>query len=243
MTRHSIPMLALALAACGPMEAELTPGLATSQQAQGGGRFEIAANSLFYNARPLSGEASFLGAVAVTWANGPLPADTSVTFNGVPLVFSSTNGWHVDPAGPQPQPLASGQLTISATSASAGLKRTLTLTCASDEVITADPPEGSALGGTAAVNLSWDAALVAFDINTPVQEYANATLWGYDASTDTLGLGISFVYAVAATGTSLAVGATSSPGYAAEVKWPGQYVLDGNSGGQCGRVKRLLFGK
>ena len=41
----------------------------------------------------------------------------------------------------------------------------------------------------------------------------------------------------------LAVQPTASTGYVAELSYPGIYVLDGNSGGYCGRVQRYEFTK
>ena len=69
----------------------------------------------------------------------------------------------------------------------------------------------------------------------PVPENASALLWGYDSATNTLGNAVTFVYAVDKLGTTIVVGPTDSPGFAVEVRWPGQYLLDGQSGGQCGR--------
>ena len=246
----SLSMLALVLVACGPMESEsAADSLGRAKAARGGGggggggRFEIGANNLFFNPTPATGQVSLSGFVVVT-GNFVLPDDTVVTANGAVLLRDPMlNGsyWRVDPAGAQPQVGDNGQLTLSASSASSKLSRTLTFACAPDETITATPAEGSSLTGVATLSLSWAASLTSRVTSVPVPENASALLWGYDSATNTLGNAVTFVYAVDKLGTTIVVGPTDSPGFAVEVRWPGQYLLDGQSGGQCGRVKRLAF--
>jgi hypothetical protein len=215
----------------------------------GGGRFEIGANNLFFNPNPATGQVSLSGYVVVTFgaiSSGSFipPDDTIVTANGVALLRDPMlNGayWRVDPAGAQPQVGTDGQLTLSATSVSSKLARTLTLACAPDEVITATPAEGSSLTGVDSLSLSWAASLTSHVTSLPVPENASALLWGYDSATNSLGNAVTFVPVVGTLGTTIAVGPADSPGYAVEVSWPGQYLLDGQSGGQCGRVKRMAF--
>lgn len=48
-------------------------------------------------------------------------------------------------------------------------------------------------------------------------------------------------FASSAMSVTLGVAATASPAYEAEVRIPGTYILDGNSGGTCGRAARLTF--
>jgi len=173
------------------------------------------------------------------------PDDTVVTANGVALMRDpALNGafYRVDPAGPQPQ-VTNGQLTLSASSASAGVSRLLVLPCAGDETITATPGEGSSLGAVSSLALSWNASLTSHTITIPVGEFTSAVLFGFDPATNTFGHAVSLVPVGGTLGTTLAVAATDSPAYAAEVSWPGQYRLDGQSGGQCGRTKRLVFAK
>jgi hypothetical protein len=250
--KTTFPLL-FVLAACGPeLQSAISAqpqGTQSIQQAQGGGgtttggggggRFQFAVNSLFYNPRPAAGEGQWQGYVYVA-ASFVLPADLTVTFNGVPLVRGPL-GWVVVPAGAQPAPDAAGNLVVVASSVSAKISRSLTLPCAPDVAVTADPVEGSSLSGVAAVALSYDAALTAGDTTIPISQYASGTLYGYDAASDTLGNVVSFVYAIGLTSTSLTVAPTSSPGYAAQLTYPGLYILDGNTGGSCGRVKRLFF--
>jgi hypothetical protein len=172
------------------------------------------------------------------------PDDIIVTANGAALLRDPLlNGlyWRVDPEGAQPQVGADGQLTLSASSVSRKLARTLILACAPDEVITATPAEGSSLTGVDSLSLSWAASLTSHVTSLPVPENASALLRDYDSGTNTLGNVVTFVPAVGTLGTTVAVRPTGSPGLAVEVNWPGQYLLDGQSGGQCGRVKRLAF--
>ena len=103
--------------------------------------------------------------------------------------------------------------------------------------------QGSSLTGVDSLSLSWAASLTSHVTFFPVPENASALLWGYDSATNTLGNAVTFVPVAGALGTTIAVAPTDSPGYAVEVSWPGQYLLDGQSGGQCGRVKRLVFAR
>lgn len=254
----SLSLLALALAACGSQETDPAAAFASDPPAGtsakgggGGGRFELGANDLFFNPAPAAGEVSLSGFVVVTFgsiSSGSFipPTDTVVTANGVALFRDpALNGayWRLDPAGVQPRVDASGTLALTATSVSSNLTRTLTLICAPDETISGTPAEGSSLAGVAAIELSWAPSLTSHVTNLPVPETASARLWGFDPGANLLGNAISSVYAVGTVGTTLAVGPTDSPALAAEVRWPGQYVLDGQSGGQCGRVKRLVYSK
>jgi len=259
-TNLTASFLALTLVACGSHESDRNmPGQGPRDTAAkgggggggGGGRFEMGANNLFFNPSPTQGEVSLSGFVVVTW--GPIsagsfgpPADTVVTANGVALMRDpALNGefYRVDPAGPQPQVGANGQLTLSASSASAGVSRLLVLSCANDETITAAPGEGSSLGAVSSLSLSWGASLTAHAISIPVPESASAVLFGFDPAANALGKAVSLIPTASTLGTTLTVTATDSPAYAAVVLWPGQYRLDGQSGGQCGRVKRLVFAK
>ena len=91
--------------------------------------------------------------------------------------------------------------------------------------------------------MSWNASLTSHTITIPVPEFTSAALYGYDPAANTLGNAVALVPVAGTVGTTLAVAATDSPAYAAVVSWPGQYRLDGQSGGQCGRTKRLVFAK
>ena len=237
--------------ACGPLDPTPTaPVLDTTTQAQGGvpnkggGRFEFGANDAYWNPQHALGEPSISGWVVVS----RFFADTVVTMNGVPLMREPYpfNGlwWRVDPAGPQPVVGASGTLTISVSSASGGLSRALTFACAADAQIDTTPAVGSSLAGRSSLSLSWQTDITAHDTAIPVQELAQASLFGFDPATNTLGAGGSPVYLGAhLTGATLPVGIGTSPGWVVDLRWPGQYLLDGNSGGQCGRVKRLPFAR
>jgi hypothetical protein len=257
-------MLAVSLFACGSTQVDSGAlgqrARDTAAKGAGGGgggggggssgRFEMGANNLFFNPNPARGEVSLSGFVVVT--SGPIstgsfipPADTVVTANGVALMRDpALNGafYRVDPAGPQPQ-VTNGQLTLSASSASAGVSRLLVLPCAGDETITASPGAGASLGVVSSLALSWNASLTSHTITIPVPEFGSAVLYGYDPATNALGNAVSLIPVVGTLGTTLAVAPTDSPAYAAVVSWPGQYRLDGQSGGQCGRTKRLVFAK
>lgn len=251
MRRHLGPaVLSLfacsALFACGPEGAEVATTTTTTVQAQGGGNLQLATTSGMYVVdHPYAGEASMTGWIIVMAGQSLPPADTVVTINGVALVRVSgviQRYWAVDPAGPQPAIGADGLMTIKAVS-SAG-SRTLTLTCPPVAQVTANPAAGSALTVGGVLSLSWTPGLptynsteASFGIASP-----SATLSGYDPVANALGNYSSQVpLGTGYTSANLAVNAVPQPGYVAELKYPGDYLLDGNSGGACGRVVRTFF--
>jgi hypothetical protein len=73
---------------------------------------------------------------------------------------------------------------------------------------------------------------------------ASASLLGFDAATRTRSAPVA-VEALGPTAlqASLAVGATSASGYVAELRYPGIFFLDGESGGACGRTHRITYAK
>jgi hypothetical protein len=247
--RHFGPLFATILAFSLPGcvaetadEPESPTGAA--EEAQGGGNLQIATTSgLFVIDHPVSGEAAMVGMVLVMAGKSLPPADTVVTLNGVALARVpglTPRYWQVDPAGPQPAVGADGFLHLAATS-SAG-NRTLNLPCPAAADVSADPPAGSSLGGVTSLNLSWTTPLPAyasteasFGISPPA-----ATLSGYDAGANALGAWVSS-QVPSSFSVQLPVSATTSPGYLAELRYPGAYILDGNSGGTCGRAVRTTF--
>jgi hypothetical protein len=49
------------------------------------------------------------------------------------------------------------------------------------------------------------------------------------------------VLSQASSSTSLTVQPTAASGYVGELRYPGLYKLDGNSGGYCGRAQRFTY--
>jgi hypothetical protein len=69
-----------------------------------------------------------------------------------------------------------------------------------------------------------------------------ALLAQYDLATGTMvgPVGMN-VLSQASVDTSIAVQPTAASGYVSELRYPGIYKLDGNSGGYCGRAQRFTY--
>jgi hypothetical protein len=176
-----------------------------------------------------------------------------VTLNGVKLAHALLGGtpspklFTVDAAGPQPTIAPDGFLHISASSPSAGLTRELNLACPSAIPVTLAPAAGSSLAGVAALRLDWPTGSLplqgrdfsAFGLAPPSVE-----LDGLDPATGALSFigGVQLLPASAA-GADLAVGATAAPAYAVELRYPGVFFLDGETGGACGRTQRFMYAR
>jgi hypothetical protein len=211
----------------------------------GGGGMQMATTGLYVIDNPGPGEVAVSGMVLVVLSGGgAAPADTVVTLNGVALAHWSVNpGYFVaNPSGPQPSLGVDGFLHLVASSVSASTRRALDLACPARIDVTANPAVGSSLAGTSALTLAW----AGFPQNVPaVMNFftpPSAALYGYDAATNTLAGSVAFqMLFQTSTSASLAVAPTSAAGYLAELRYPGVYLLDGNSGGVCGRAERFSF--
>ena len=216
----------------------------------GGGGMQIATqHGLYVVDLPMPGEASMTGWVLAAFAGSYFtPEDTVVTVNGVQLIHAPglvPMFFIVDPNGPQPAVAVDGMLHITASSASTKSTRTLNLPCPSRVVVSTSPAAGASLGGAGALDMAWSPlpqnpslfVTGAFSMDPPT-----ARLWGYDLATGVTGefVGQSFL-GQTSTGTSIPVQPTASTGYMSELKYPGLYVLDGNSGGYCGRAQRYTY--
>ncbi len=234
----------------------------TTATAPGGGGLDIGTQfapggALFFQDAPLRGEASVTGLVTVAPGGaqgGPPPADTVVTLNGVPLVHAAIAGasspslFTVDPTGPQPTIGADGFLHITASSASASARRVLNLACPFAIAVSPSPAAGSSLASVAQVQLAWGAGALpvqgrdfsAFGLTPPA-----VSLLGFDGATDTAtDLGASFrPLAADAAGATVALTPTSTTGYLVELRYPGVYFIDGQTGGACGRTRRFAYSK
>jgi hypothetical protein len=221
----------------------------------GSNRFEMGTFDGLYLVDPAKGEASVQGWVVVTF--GPVgagnfipPADTVVTMNGVPLLRDpALNGayWRLDPAGPQPHIGSGGtmELVASATVSGSPIQRTLVLPCPSDVAVTSTPAVGSVIAAGTPLHLSTTADLT---LNVGIAAMASilpeATLYGYDpASRAITGIQSPQLLGPGALDLSLPVAATAAPDYLVDLRWPGHWVIDGQSGGFCGLAKRLTYTK
>jgi hypothetical protein len=248
-TVSGFTILALAVLAsgCGYQAADETPANdlgSVSQEARGvgaggggGAGLQMATRGLFVIDAPAAGEAAIAGLV-----NTVSPLDAIITLNGVPLVPFSQNFFTVNPTGPQPTLGADGILHLVLSSASAKATRLLDLVCPARLDVTATPAVGSSLAGASAVTLSWSS----FPQNTPSVinffDPNHAQLDAFDPATGAVEPLSAFVILdQTKTSVSLPVRAVPSAGHLARLRYAGQYLLDGNSGGVCGREEHLSF--
>jgi hypothetical protein len=245
---------ALASAPSTPAPAAVDPN-PPAVGASGSNRFQMGAADGLYLVDPVQGEPSVTGLVVVTL--GPVgtgnfipPADTTVTMNGVPLLRDpNLNGayWRVDPAGPQPVVGTGGRMVLvaSATIAGAPVERTLVLPCPSDVAVSSSPGAGSALAVGSSVHLS-SASDLTLNPGVPMMasKYPEVTLYGYDPDTRSLAAagGPTFL-PPGPLSVDVAVAPTVAPAYLLDLRWPGQWVIDGETGGFCGLAKRAAFAK
>jgi hypothetical protein len=222
----------------------------------GSHRFEMGAPLGLYLVDPAQGEASVQGAVVVTF--GPVgagnfipPDDTVVTLNGVALVRDPppANGayWHLDPAGPQPQTGSGGELVLVATATvdASPIQRTLVFPCPSDVAVTSTPAVGSTIAAGGSLSLSTAKDLT---LNVGIAPMASVlphvTLHGYDPATRAISAAAAPVnLAPGPLALSLPVVAAGAPAYLVDLRWPGHWIIDGQSGGFCGLAKRWTYAK
>ncbi len=112
---------------------------------------------------------------------------------------------------------------------------------------TLTPAPGASLSGVSGVSLSWATGSLpvqgrdfsAFNLDLP-----SVSLHGFDSATHAM----SFIaspqpLAVTSVSATVPVGATSASGYAVELRYPGVFFLDGETGGACGRTQRFIYAK
>jgi hypothetical protein len=223
----------------------------------GSGRFEMGAAAGLYLVDPAAGEAAVQGFVVVTF--GPIragtfipPADTVVTMNGVPLLRDpKLNGafFRVDPNGPQPQIGTGGQMVLvaSATDPNSGkpIQRTLVLPCPSDVEVSSTPAIGSSLAGSPSINIT-SPSNITINVNVPIvaQVFPQATLFGYDRATRSLvPSGGPNNIGPGPLNVTVPVTPTAGDAYLLDLRWLGQFILDGQTGGFCGLAKRWTYTK
>lgn len=221
----------------------------------GSNRWEIGAAGGLYVVDPAAGEPSVQGFVVVTF--GPVssgnfipPDGTVVTLNGVPLLRDPTlNGawFRVDPAGPQPVAGSGGRLVLTATATVSGklLERTLVLPCPADVAVASTPEVGAALAAGGSVRLTSPSDLT---LNVGIAPMAGivptAILWGYDPATRALSAsGGPHGIPPGPLDLSVPVAATTAPAYLMDLRWPGQWIIDGETGGFCGLAKRWTYAR
>jgi hypothetical protein len=249
------------LAACGggsgsgPAAQATIPATTSSATGSGGkGGLDIGTQNavdgaLFFNDQPLAGETAISGVVTViqggTQGAAPL-SDTVVTLNGVPLVNSSPARYTVNPAS-QPTIGADGFLHITASSVLMGVTRQLNLFCPPAFAVTPTPAPGSILAVGSSVKLDWASGslpiqgrdFTAFGLTPP-----SVSLKGFNAATSS----VTFLanpqpLAADAVGATVTTVTTTASGYLVELRYPGVYFVDGETGGACARTQRFVYVK
>jgi len=230
----------------GTVGASLPPGATGASSSSGGQALQMATpTGLFVVDHPLAGEPSVAGFVLVIGGGlAAAPADTEVTLNGVTLVHApglAAGYFAVDPTKPQPELGADGYLHLLASSPSTKAQRALNLACPDPVPVTTMPAPGTSLAGVATLALSWTAAL---PVNMPVFQNAGlvppvtVSLWAVDDTRHATALDGHWLTTASASAT---LSVQPAPGYVAELRYPGVYFLDGNTGGICGRTIRASF--
>jgi hypothetical protein len=224
----------------------------------GSHRFEMGAAQGLYLQDPAAGEPTVSGFVVVNLAAsggglpGNAPPDTVVTLNGVRLLRDPNlngNFFRLDPAGPQPSIGWGGQMVLVATGTDPTdgkfIQRHLVMDCPVDIPVTSAPGIGSSLAGAASVNVT-SPADITFNVGIPLMAsiFPQAQLFGYDrASRGLLPSGAAVNIAPGPLDVTVPVTPTAGNAYLFDLRWPGVFVLDGQTGGFCGLVKRWTYAK
>ncbi|MFL5442692.1 MAG: PKD domain-containing protein [Myxococcales bacterium] len=224
----------------------------------GSHRFEMGAGQGLYLQEPVTGAPTVSGLVVVTLgaAGGGLPgnapADTVVTMNGVALLRDPNldgNFFRLDPAGPQPSIGWGGQIVLVATGTDPKdgkpIQRQLVLPCPNDIAVSSTPAIGSSLAGAATVTVL-SPSDITLNIGIPLMNgiFPQATLFGYDRASRTLApSGSPHNIAPGPLNVTVPVTPTTADAYLFDLRWPGHFVLDGQTGGFCGLTKRLTYAK
>ncbi|MFL5394671.1 MAG: PKD domain-containing protein [Myxococcales bacterium] len=224
----------------------------------GSHRFEMGAGQGLYLQDPTPGQPTVSGFVVVTLgaAGGGLPgnapADTVVTLNGVPLLRDPAldgNFFRLEPAGPQPRIGWGGQMVLVATGTDPKdgkpIQRQLVLPCPNDITVSSTPAIGSSLAGAATLTVT-SPSDITLNIGIPLMNgiFPQATLFGYNRATRTLAPSGSPVnIAPGPLAVTVPVTATTGDAYLLDLRWPGHFILDGQTGGFCGLAKRWTYAK
>ena len=224
----------------------------------GSNRFEVGAANGLYLQDPTPGEPAVQGFVNVTLgaAGGGLPgnapADTVVTMNGVPLLRDPNlngNFWRVDPNGPQPTIGSGGQMVLVATGTDPktgkAIQRQLVMECPKDITVTSTPDIGVSLAVSPTVTIT-SPSNITFNVGVPIVAsiFPQATLFGYNRATRILApSGSPHNIGPGPLSITVPVLPTAADAYLLDLRWPGVFILDGQTGGFCGLAKRWTYAK
>jgi hypothetical protein len=224
----------------------------------GSNRFEMGAAQGLYLVDPAKGEPTVQGFVVVTLGSaggglpGNAPADTVVTMNGVSLLRDPAlngNFFRLDPAGPQPRIGWGGEMVIVATGTDPKdgkpIQRQLVLPCPNDIQVTSAPDIGSVITGVPSLHIT-SPSDITLNVGVPLMAniFPTAQLFGYDRASRTLApSGTAQIIAPGPLDVTLPVTATAADAYLLDLRWPGVFILDGQTGGFCGLAKRWTYAK
>jgi len=224
----------------------------------GSHRFEMGAPNGLYLQDPGPGEPTVRGFVSLTLGSpasgtGFLPpADTVLTMNGVPMLRDPTlNGtfFRIDPNGPQPRIGTGGQMVLVATATDPQtgkqIQRSLVLPCPTDIQVSSTPAIGSSLAGATSINIT-SPSNITLNVGVPIVAslFPQATLFGYDRATRTfLPSGSPRNIPPGPLNITVPVKPTTGDAYLLDLRWLGQFILDGQTGGFCGLAKRWTYTK
>jgi hypothetical protein len=222
--------------------------------ASGNGRFQIGSATGLYVVDPGTGELAIQGAtpgsvplISVSLDKGAPLADTTITLNGVKLVRWAGNPlfqWTVDPAGPKPVAGSGGFLDIVASDGT-GRQRQMVLPCPSDIAMLSSPAAGSSLGGSSSVDLTFDRSILLNPPGIPAMAgvFPSAVLVGYNPATGAVvpaALGQKLIGGQLGVTVPILARPTTAD-YLMDVRWPGPWQQDGETGAFCGLAKRWTY--
>lgn len=231
--------------------------------ASGSARLQLGAAQGLYVVEASQAGPSVQGVVTVTAGPGTavLPADTTVTMNGVPLVRDPQLGggqWRLDGAGPQPAVASGGTMVLVASATLDGQleQHTLVLECPQDATVASTPAAGAALAAGTLLHLASLADLgLAAGSSLPAGAgvHAAATFYGFDPATAVIvpagaaaavppgPLALALVVPTLPAGSRFSPGST--PEYLLDLRWPGRWFADGAGGAFCGLAKRWTYAR
>jgi hypothetical protein len=164
----------------------------------------------------------------------------------MPRLDLSAGWFSVDPAGPQPPLGADRFLHLVATSRSTKGTRILNLPCPAPVAVTTSPVAGSSLAGVTSLNIAWTPfpQNVPLFLNGSFLDAPTVLLSSFDLASGAAVSGIALQYlGQQSLNATFTVPPTTSTGYQVTLTYPGVYVLDGQTGGACGRVQRITFAR
>jgi hypothetical protein len=117
--------------------------------------------------------------------------------------------------------------------------------CPKDISVSSTPTIGASLGGSSAVQIT-SPSDITFNVGVPIVAsiFPQATLFGYDRATRTLApSGSPHNIGAGPLDVTVPVLPTTADAYLLDLRWPGVFVLDGQTGGFCGLAKRWTYAK